>query len=233
MNLWITQDIHLISATTSDTAGNPGQWPTPQLKQESQPLPPQKELIPNLSQKYQVYTDVFKKKNVVVSPQHQDYNCPITLPSTGKIPVGNIYVILEPELATLQEYLWENLAQEFIRKFTSYIEAPIIFIKKKDGSLHLSVVNWTLNQYNPQSVSLDLLSQLKTSRIFTKIDLRWSYNLVQIRAGDEWKTTLQTWYGHFGYLVALQVHQLYSSTSLMLCCKTLWTNSLSLIWMKS
>jgi hypothetical protein len=46
---------------------------------------------------------------------------------------------------------------------------------------------------------LGLLEQLGSAKIFTKIDLRGIYNLVQVKEGDEWKTTFRTIYGHFEY----------------------------------
>jgi hypothetical protein len=47
----------------------------------------------------------------------------------------------------------------------------------------------------------DLLDQLHTGKIFTKLDFRAAYNLLRIRPGDEWKTTFRTRYGHFEYTV--------------------------------
>ncbi len=46
-----------------------------------------------------------------------------------------------------------------------------------------------------------LLDQLRTGKIFTKIDLREAYNLLKIRFGDEWKTAFRTHYRHFEYTV--------------------------------
>jgi hypothetical protein len=46
-----------------------------------------------------------------------------------------------------------------------------------------------------------LLEQPGNAKIFTKIDLRGAYNLVQVKEGDEWKTTFRTKYGHFEYSV--------------------------------
>jgi hypothetical protein len=48
---------------------------------------------------------------------------------------------------------------------------------------------------------LGLLDQLSHAKVYTKIDLRETYNLVRIRKGDEWKTTLKTRYNHFEYVV--------------------------------
>ena len=46
---------------------------------------------------------------------------------------------------------------------------------------------------------LGLIDQLGNAKIYTKIDLRGSYNLIRIRKEDEWKTTFRTQYGHFEY----------------------------------
>jgi hypothetical protein len=46
-----------------------------------------------------------------------------------------------------------------------------------------------------------LLDQLRTRKIFTKLDLRGAYNLFRIRFGDEWKIAFRTRYGHFEYTI--------------------------------
>jgi hypothetical protein len=56
------------------------------------------------------------------------------------------------------------------------------------------------NRY-PLPLISSLLDQLRTEKIFTKLDLRGAYNLLRIRPSDEWKTALRTRYGHFEYTV--------------------------------
>jgi hypothetical protein len=56
------------------------------------------------------------------------------------------------------------------------------------------------NRY-PLPLISGLLDQLRTRKIFTKLDLRGAYNLFRIRPGDEWKTAFRTRYGHFEYTV--------------------------------
>jgi len=83
---------------------------------------------------------------------------------------------------------------------------PILFVKKKDGSLHLCV-NWHgLNSITKKDQYLlplipNLLDRLCGSCIYTKINLRGTYNLIWIAPGDKWKTALQTCYGSFDFLV--------------------------------
>ncbi len=48
---------------------------------------------------------------------------------------------------------------------------------------------------------LGLLNQFSDAKVYTKIDLCGTYDLVHIRDGDEWKMELKTRYGHFEYVV--------------------------------
>jgi hypothetical protein len=113
---------------------------------------------------------------------------------------------LEPELQSLGDYLTENLAKGFIRHSKSPTSAPILFVKKKDGSFRLCVDYRGLNKISkknryPLPLISGLLDWLHTGKIFTKIDLRGAYNLLMIRLGDEWKIAFRTCYGHFEYTV--------------------------------
>ena len=56
------------------------------------------------------------------------------------------------------------------------------------------------NRY-PLPLISGLLEQLGSAKIFTKIDLRRTYNIVRVKEGDKWKTTFHTCYSHFDYLV--------------------------------
>ncbi len=56
------------------------------------------------------------------------------------------------------------------------------------------------NQY-PLPLILGLLDQLSHVKVYTKIDLHGTYNLMSIREGDEWKMTFRTHYNHFEYVV--------------------------------
>ena len=47
----------------------------------------------------------------------------------------------------------------------------------------------------------DLIEKLRGAKIFTKFDLKWGYNLVRIKEGDEWKTAFKCKYGLFEYRV--------------------------------
>ncbi len=106
----------------------------------------------------------------------------------------------------MRDYLTENLAKGFVQHSKSPAGAPILFVKKKDGSLRLCVDYRGLNKITkknryPLPLISGLLDRLCTGKIFTKLDLRGAYNLLRIRPGDEWKTAFRTSYGHFEYTV--------------------------------
>ena len=155
---------------------------------------------------YQDYQDVFEKKNADILPEHRPYDCSIDLKEGTQPPFGPIYSLLQDKLAELKTYIEENLAKNFIRHSKSPAGAPILFVKKKDGSLRMCVDYRGLNKITiknryPLPLISGLLDQLNQAKIYTKIDLRGAYNLVRIKEGDEWKTAFRTRYGHFEYNV--------------------------------
>ena len=101
------------------------------------------------------------------------------------------------EQKALDEYLEENLAKGYIKPSKSPAASPVFYIKKKDGSLclvvdyrHLNAI--TIKNRYPLPLSADLLDKLSSANIFSKLDLRWGYNNIQIKDGDEWKAAFRT-----------------------------------------
>ena len=99
-----------------------------------------------LPEQYKSYQDVFEKKNAYILPQHRPYDCAIDIEEDAQLPFGPIYNLSQDELATLKEYIDENLAKGFIRHSKSPTGASILFVKKKDGSLRMCVDYWGLNK---------------------------------------------------------------------------------------
>ena len=156
--------------------------------------------------KYQDFSDVFEKCNADRLPEHRLYDCPIDLQEGACPPFGPLYALSAPELKALRVYLDENLEKGFIQPSKSPAGAPILFVKKKDGSLRLCVDYRGLNKLTvrnryPLPLIPELLDRLRIARVFSKVDLRGAYNLVRIKPGDEWKTAFRTRYGHFEYKV--------------------------------
>ena len=116
------------------------------------------------------------------------------------------YSLSQSELQTLREFIDEHLRIGFICLTTSPHGAPVLFIRKKDGSLRLCVDFRGLNKISkkdryPLLFISDLLTTAGKARLYTTIDLRHAYHLVRIAEGDEWKTAFCTHYGLFEWLV--------------------------------
>ena len=117
-----------------------------------------------------------------------------------------IYSLSNSELGTLREFIDKHLNISFIQLSRSSHGTPILFVKKKDGSLRLCVDFRSLNKVTkkdryPLPLIMDLLDAPQKARIYTKINLQHTYHLVQIAKGNEWKTAFQTRYGSFKWLV--------------------------------
>jgi len=120
--------------------------------------------------------------------------------------VGPIYSLLASEQEDLKEFIEENLNTGFIRPTSSPHSALVLFVKKKDGSLHLCVDFRGLNCISkkdryPLPLISDLLDSPHKAWIYSKIDLCHAYHLVHIADGDEWKTAFRTRYGSFEWSV--------------------------------
>ena len=162
--------------------------------------------LSDIPEDYHEYADVFSKSKASSLPPHRPFDLGIDLEEGTHPPVGRMYSLSETEMTALREFLDDNLRNGFVRPSNSSHGAPILFVKKKDGSLRLCVDFRGLNKISkkdryPLPLISDLLDSPGKARIYTKIDLRHAYHLVRIREGDEWKTTFRTKYGSFEWLV--------------------------------
>ncbi|GKD34224.1 putative reverse transcriptase domain-containing protein [Tanacetum coccineum] len=102
----------------------------------------------------------------------------------GAAPVARAPYRLAPsEMKELSEQLKELSDKGFIRPSSSPWGAPVLFVKKKDGSID------------------DLFDQLQGSSVYSKIDLRSGYHQLRVREEDIPKTAFRTRYGHYEFLV--------------------------------
>ncbi|KAH0758120.1 hypothetical protein KY290_021613 [Solanum tuberosum] len=110
------------------------------------------------------------------------------------------------ELKELKEQLKDLLDKGFIRPSISPWDAPVLFVKKKDGSLIMCIDYRQLNKVtikNKYHIPMidDLFYQLQGASHFSKIDIRFGYHQLRVRYSDIPKTTFRTRYGHYEFVV--------------------------------
>src|SRR5260221_1201606 len=139
---------------------------------------------------YHEFHEVFSGTKANTLPPHQPYNLQISLEEGVKPFHGPIYSLSPPELVALWEFLEEHTWNGFICPTKSLWGAPVLFVKKKDGSLCLCVDFHALNKvmekdHYPLPLIMDLLNAPGPARIYSKIDLKHTYHLIRIADGDE------------------------------------------------
>nr|GEW33256.1 putative reverse transcriptase domain-containing protein [Tanacetum cinerariifolium] len=106
----------------------------------------------------------------------------------------------------LSEHLQELFGKGFIRPSFSPWGAPVLFVKKKDGSFRMCIDYRELNKLMVKNryplLRFDVLfDQLQGSNVYSKIDLRSGYHHLRVREKDIPKTAFKTWYGHYEFQV--------------------------------
>jgi hypothetical protein len=151
------------------------------------------------------FTDVFPDELPGLPPDREVEVSIDVLP--GTTPVAQPpYRMAPAELAELKIQLQELLDKGFIRPSNSPWGAPLLFVKKKDGTLRLCIDYRQLNRATvknkyPLPRIDDLFDQLKGAKVFSKIDLRSGYYQLRIKEQDVVKTAFRTRYGHYEFLV--------------------------------
>ena len=125
----------------------------------------------------------------------------------GANPVARAPYRLAPsEMQELSSQLQELSDKGFIRPSSSPWGAPVLFVKKKDGTFRMCIDYRELNKLTiknryPLPRIDDLFDQLQGAACFSKIDLRSGYHQLRVHDDDIPKTAFRTRYGHYEFTV--------------------------------
>jgi len=161
------------------------------------------EVVPKV---YHEYKDVFNKENFDELPPQRPWDHTVELLPGDHVIDCKTYNFTNDEQKELELFLEENLKSGQIRPSKSPFASAFFFIKKKDGKLRpvqdyrklnaIMVKNWY-----PLPLISEPIDKLKNAKYFTKLDIRWDYNIIQMKEGDEWKVAFRTNRGLFKPLV--------------------------------
>ena len=143
---------------------------------------------------------------MVSLPPKTDVEFKIDLLS-GTAPISKTpYRMATIELKELKLQLQDLLEWEFIRESDSSWGVPVLFVKKKDGSLRLCIDYRGLNDITIKNKYLlshidELFDQLQGTVVFSKLDVRQRYYQLRIKEENVPKTVFNSRYGHFEFLM--------------------------------
>jgi len=158
-----------------------------------------KKLVP---EKFHEWIKVFGKKQSERMPTRKLWDHTIDV-KKGFVPrKGKVYLLLREEREEVREFVKEQLRKGYIQPSKSPQTAPVFFVGKKDGKKRMVqdykyLNEWTVKNNYPLPLISDVLENIGTKKLFTKMDLRWGYNNVRIKEGDEWKAAFTTPEGSF------------------------------------
>src|ERR1700733_1281847 len=153
------------------------------------------------------FEDIFSKESFDTLPERRKWDHAIELERADDLPTTRkVYPMSPEEQKELDAFLEEALSTGRIRPSKSPVGAPVFFVKKKDGKLRLVQDYRALNAITrknryPLPLIDDLIHRLSGAKYFTKLHVRWGYNNVRIKEGDEWKAAFRTNRGLFEPLV--------------------------------
>ena len=114
---------------------------------------------------------------------------------------GKVYQLTQDEQKELLDFMKEQQAKGYICPSKSPYMAPFFFIKK-DSKLqpiqdYQQLNKWTIKNQYPLPLISELIMQVQNVKIFTKVNIRWGYNNICIKEGDEYKVACITNQGLF------------------------------------
>ena len=122
------------------------------------------------------------------------------------IPPRRLYRQTPTELAETKRQIDEYLTSKQIRPSTSPFGAPVLLVKKKDGTMRMCIDYRGLNAITEKNTFPipridDLHDRLTHAKWFTKLDLFTGYHQIPIKHGDEYKTAFTSRYGTYEFTV--------------------------------
>jgi hypothetical protein len=151
---------------------------------------------------YHQYLKVFSKKESERMPIRKPWDHAIDLKDTFKPKKGRLILLSPEEQKEVSDVIDNQLSKKYFRPSKSEQTSPVFCVPEKDGRKRMVQDYCYLNEHTvknnyPLPLISQLVDKLKGSKWFTKIDLRWGYNNVRIKEGNEWKAAFVCHRGSF------------------------------------
>ena len=150
------------------------------------------------------YADVIQEPGGL--PPEREVEHTIELTPGSRPPPLRCYRHSNKENDELERVIEAYLEHGWIRHSKSPYGSPVLFVRKKDGTLRMCVDYRGLNKITvrnsyPLPLMEELLDRLHGARYFSKLDLQKGYHQVRVADQDVHKTAFKTRYGLFEFVV--------------------------------
>jgi hypothetical protein len=156
-----------------------------------------------IPEEYQRHAVVFDEEAAQRFPPEREEDHEIKLKDDAPSTLNcHIYQLSPEQDRELDKFLQEHLDKGYIQESKSPYASPFFFVGKKDGKMRPVQDYRILNKHTvrdnyPLPLIKTILEQLEGKTLYTKFDIRWGYNNIRIKKGDEWKAAFKTPKGLF------------------------------------
>ena len=158
-----------------------------------------KKLVP---EKFHKWIKVFGKKQLERMLMRKVWDHIIDVKEEFVPRKGKVYPLFREEREEAREFIKEQLRKGYIQPSKLPQTAPVFFVEKKNEKKRMVqdyryLNKWTIKNNYPLPLISDVLENIRTKKVFTKINLRWGYNNIRIKEEDKWKAAFTTLEGSF------------------------------------
>ena len=133
---------------------------------------------------------MFGKVELERIPTRKTWDHAIDLKETFKLQKGRIYPLSKMEREEVQKFIEDQLRKEYIRSSKSPQMSLVFFVGKKDSNKRMVMDYCNLNDQTIKNNYLlplitELIDNMGSKKVFTKMDLRWRFNNMRIKEGNK------------------------------------------------
>ena len=153
-------------------------------------------------QKFLKWKKVFGKIESERIPTRKVWDHAIDLKKIFKLQKERIYPLSKNKKEEVQNFINDQLRKRYIRLSKSPQMSPVFFMSKKNRSKRMVMDYYSLNKQTIKNnyllpLIMDLIDDMESKKVFTKIDLWWSFNNIRIKEEDQQKGVFTTHVGLF------------------------------------
>jgi len=199
---WCGKQIMIEQRKAEVEDGKDLRWTMEDRKREEEAIEDRQKVEDMVPKRFHKWLKVFGKQESERMPVRKIWDHAIDLQEEFVPRKGRIYPLSRIEREEVQVFMDSQLKKGYIQPSKSPQTLPVMFVPKKDGKRRIVQDYRYINKFTIKNSYLlplisDLVDNMGIKRVFTKMNLRWGYNNVRIKEGNEWKAAFIMHIGSF------------------------------------